>query len=193
MKHIHLIRPLIITIAILSLPVIGMQISSEVDWGILDFFIMGTLIYSTGLAFEFISSREKSTAYHIAVGVGLLGALSLVWVNLAVGMIGNEDTMANALYLGVLAVGGVGGIVARFKPRAMAKVMWIVTATHIGATVIGLGMWWPREVTMDTWNAVIRTGGATTIFLMFWVWSAVMFEQSSIKRASGHRAEKANG
>src|ERR687893_678489 len=47
----------------------------------------------------------------------------LVWMNLAVGVIGSEDDPLNLMYGGVLAVGIIGAVVARFQPDAMARAM----------------------------------------------------------------------
>ncbi len=51
-------------------------------------------------------------AYRFAVGVALAAAFLLVWMNLAVGLIGSEDNPANLMYFGVLAVGFIGAIIA---------------------------------------------------------------------------------
>src|SRR5688572_8042949 len=71
--------------------------------------------------------KQRSTTmlarnvYRFAVGVALAAALFLVWMNLAVGLIGTEDNPANLLYGGVLAVGIIGAIIARFRPHGMAR------------------------------------------------------------------------
>jgi hypothetical protein len=39
----------------------------------------------------------------IAVGVALVAALLILWTNLAVGIIGETDALANLMYIGVLA------------------------------------------------------------------------------------------
>ena len=50
-------------------------------------------------------------------------AFVTVWVNLAVGMIGNEDNPANLLFGGVLLVALLGAVLAWFRPRGMAVAM----------------------------------------------------------------------
>ena len=47
----------------------------------------------------------------------------LVWINLAVGIIGSEDNPANLMYGGVLAVGVAGAVAARFRPGGMARAL----------------------------------------------------------------------
>jgi hypothetical protein len=46
----------------------------------------------------------------IAFGVSLVAALLILWINLAVGIIGEPDDPANMMYAGVLAVGMVGAL-----------------------------------------------------------------------------------
>jgi hypothetical protein len=53
-------------------------------------------------------------AYRAAVGVAIAAAFILVWMNLAVGIIGSEDNPANLMYGGVLAIGIIGAVIARF-------------------------------------------------------------------------------
>jgi hypothetical protein len=45
-------------------------------------------------------------------------------MNLAVGVIGTEDDPANLMYVGVLAVGIIGAIIARFRPHGMARTLF---------------------------------------------------------------------
>lgn len=71
---------------------------------------------------------KGSTAYRFAAGVALVAAFVLVWMNLAVGLIGTPDDLANLMYVGVLLVGAVGAVAARFRPRGMA---WALFATAL--------------------------------------------------------------
>ena len=89
---------------ILLLVWLAMQITDEVAWNMADFVIAGALLFGTGLAYELVARKVDSIAYRAAVGVALAAALLLVWMNLAVGIIGSEDNPANLMYIGVLAV-----------------------------------------------------------------------------------------
>ena len=55
-------------VALLSLPAIGMQFSSEVHWTLSDFVIAGLLIGGTGLALEVAVMMSGTIAYRIAAG-----------------------------------------------------------------------------------------------------------------------------
>jgi hypothetical protein len=108
---------------VLLLPLIAMQFTDEVNWSLADFIVAGTLIGSVGLTYELAVRRTGNGAYRAAVAVALAAALLLVWLNLAVGIIGSEDNPANLVYAVVLAIGIIGAVIARFRPDGMARAM----------------------------------------------------------------------
>ena len=58
------------------------------------------------------------------------------WLNVAAGLIGIEDDdPANLLYVGVLAVGGIGAIIARLQSPGLARAMF---ATAMAQAVVGV-------------------------------------------------------
>ncbi|MCH2279677.1 MAG: hypothetical protein MK358_12525, partial [Vicinamibacterales bacterium] len=59
-------------------------------------------------------------------------------VNGAVGIIGSEDNDANLMYGGVLVVGAIGAIIARFKPEGMARVLFAMALAQTLVAVIAL-------------------------------------------------------
>ena len=67
------------------------------------------------------SRGRRDLAYRFAVGMALAAAFLLVWMNLAVGVIGSEDNPANLMYFGVLAIGFLGAIIAELRPQGMAR------------------------------------------------------------------------
>lgn len=73
---------------ILLLPLIGMQVSRDVNWSGFDFIIASVLLFGTGLAIETVLRKVKTTRYRIIVVGGLLFLLFLVWAELAVGIFG---------------------------------------------------------------------------------------------------------
>ena len=78
---------------------------------------------------------QSTTAYRFAVGLALTAALLIVWFNAAAGLIGIEDdAAANLLYVGVLAIGLIGAIIARFHPRGMARALF---ATSLAQALVG--------------------------------------------------------
>ena len=80
--------PLIISVVtiLLFIPLIAMQFTNEVNWGILDFIVSAILLLSTGLAFNFVIQKVKNTKLKIAICLAILAVLLLIWTELAVGI-----------------------------------------------------------------------------------------------------------
>ena len=76
-----------ITGIILLIPLIAMQFSDEVNWGLGDFITAGTLLIGTGLIYEFASRRIKNKVNRTILGIVLLFLLAVIWIQLAAGII----------------------------------------------------------------------------------------------------------
>ena len=104
---------------------------------------LGLLFVAATLVFLITRIRGTIT-YRCAVGLALAAAFIIVWVNLAVGIIGDEDNPANLMYVGALAVGIIGAIIARFRPHGMARALFATALAHVLIAVIvlvaGLGV-----------------------------------------------------
>ena len=80
---------ILITIAlILLIPLIAMQFTDEVKWGVFDFLVMGILLLGTGLTCEFVMRKVKKFEHRILLIAGILVVLFLIWAELAVGIFG---------------------------------------------------------------------------------------------------------
>ena len=117
MQNKSIIRVAVVTAALLLLPLVAMQFTEEVNWQLGDFVVAGGLLFGAGFTYELVASKGATTAYRAAVGVAVAAGLLLLWMNLAVGLIGNEENPANLMYIAVLAVGLIGAYFARFQPR----------------------------------------------------------------------------
>jgi hypothetical protein len=113
-------------------------------------------------------------AYRSAVGVALAASLILVWLSLGVGIIGADGDPANLMYFGVLAVGGIGAVIARFGPSGMARAL---VAMAIGQAVVaaiaifgGLGRPWSGALELLLLNG---------IFVSLFVGSAWLFRRAA--------------
>jgi hypothetical protein len=84
---------------------------------------------------------QSNTAYRFAVGLALTAAFLIVWLNAAAGLIGIEDDdPANLLYVGVLAIGFIGAIIARLQPRGLARALFATALVQalVGAVALKL-------------------------------------------------------
>jgi len=72
---------------LLLIPFIGNLFSSDVNWGVFDFIIMGCLLILFGTGFKISQAPEQGVQKLRILGICLLTLLFLaVWVELAVGV-----------------------------------------------------------------------------------------------------------
>jgi len=153
---------------------LAMQFVHEMVWDLFDFVVAGALLFSTGLAFELVAKQKSTTTYRAAIGMALAATLLLVWTNLAVGLIGSENNPANLLYAGVLAIGLVGAIIARFQPRGMAHTMFAMALGQFLVPVIALLIWKPEFT-----SGVAKVFAANGLFVVLWIGAALLFRHAS--------------
>ncbi len=171
------VRIVLTTAFILLLPLLAMQFTDEVVWDLADFVVAGALLVGTGFMYELVARKGGSIAYRAAVGIALATALLLVWINLAVGIIGNEDNPANLMYIGVLAVGFIGAVIARLEQRGMARALFATALAQALVPVIALIIWKP-SVASD----VVGVFGLNAFFAMLFVASALLFRRAERER-----------
>jgi hypothetical protein len=121
------------TALLLMIPLLG-----NWPWTLGDFVFAGALIFGTGLAYVLVAKGGSRIAYRAAVGVSLAAAFLLVWINVAVGIIGEPDEAANLMYIGVLVVGISGAFVARFRPKEMARALLAMALAQALVAAIAL-------------------------------------------------------
>ena len=80
---------LIAVAVILSIPLLAMLFTDEVNWNLMDFAVAGSLLVGTALAIEFALQRIQQVNHRIFLAMVLLLALILVWMELAVGIFGS--------------------------------------------------------------------------------------------------------
>lgn len=80
---------ILLTVAfILSIPLVAMQFTREVDWSLSDFVIMGILLTGTGLMVELVIRKIRKPENRFALIAIILILLFLIWAELAVGIFG---------------------------------------------------------------------------------------------------------
>ncbi|MFQ5568895.1 MAG: hypothetical protein ACE5G0_04420 [Rhodothermales bacterium] len=160
---------------ILLLPLVAMQFT--VNWDVFDFVVFGALLVGAGVTFELAARMTGNTAYKTAAGVALAAAFLLVWVNVAVGLIGSEDNDANLMYFGVLAVGVVGAFIARFQPRGMALALFATALAQalVAAIALVAGMGSPV-------SGPLEIVGVNGFFVALFVGSALLFRHAARER-----------
>lgn len=156
---------------ILLLPLVAMQFTQEVNWTVSDFVFAGVLLFGSLGTYEIAARKTGNTTYRAGVGVALAAGVLLVWVNGAVGVIGSEDNPANLIYGGVLTVGIVSVLIARFQPHGMARALFVTALAQVFAPAIALIAGLGATEPIWSWEVLLLTG----FFTALWLTSAGLF------------------
>ena len=148
-----------------------LPLATGAPWTPFDFAVMGALLLAAGVGVEGALRASGDTAFRLGAAVALAAAFLLLWVNLAVGVFGDEGQPANLVFLGVIAVALGGGILARFTAAGMARAM--VAAAICQAVVGGVGLvaGWGAPGTAATTRIAMGIG----LFTGLWLASAALF------------------
>jgi hypothetical protein len=145
------------------------------NWDIVDFTVFAAMLLGVGVAFAFVRRKSDNTTYRFAMGVALAAAFILVWVNGAVGIIGNANNDANMLYLGVLVVGIIGAIIARFRPGGMMRAMCATAIAQAVVALLALIAGWGSSAPVWPSDILALTG----FFVALWLLSAYLFQKAA--------------
>jgi hypothetical protein len=185
MQNKNIIRIALMTAFILLLPLLAMRFTDEVNWTWSDFVVADTLLFGSGLAYALLARKAGSTAYRAAVGVAVAAALLLVWINLAVGIIGSEDNPVNVMYFGVLAVGIISAAIARLRPQGMARALLATAIAQALVPVIALVIGGSQARSMQEPPGVLGVLVLNAFFVMLFVVSALLFRRAGITARIG--------
>jgi hypothetical protein len=175
--HNNFVRIALATGVFLLLPLYLTLTGSGVDgigfhWTLGDFVFMFILIFTSASLFELARRKAAgNTAYKWAAGLAFLGLFLLVWVNGAVGIIGDSDI--NMLYALVALTLVLGSIVTRLKSRGMSGVLFVAAALQFAIPVIALILNTP-----DFSPGILQTLVLNGFWVATFLASALLFRQA---------------
>ena len=76
------------TVAILLIPLIAMEFTTEVDWDETDFIVMGSLLFGVSSLFV-LAARKAPRKRRVLIGGVFIAVFLYVWAELAVGVFTN--------------------------------------------------------------------------------------------------------
>lgn len=151
-------------IALILTPLVAMQFTNEVDWDETDF-IVATIIFGiVGGLIELAVRLSSNWYFRTGAMFAVLAGFMVVWANLAVGMIGNEDNPVNLWFGAVLLIAIAGSIASRFRASILPTAMFLAGTTQIAigtfAGILGTDM---------------RGGRFTIILAVTWFIASLLF------------------
>ncbi|MBL0039956.1 MAG: hypothetical protein IPP28_02670 [Xanthomonadales bacterium] len=158
--------------ALWLLPVIAMRFTTEMNWSVFDFVFWALMLGAAGGAYEIATRMSRSSAYRAGFGIAIVGAFALVWISLAVGIIGDEDDPANLVFAAVLLTGLIGAAVARLQPQGMAHALVAVAIVQALAVPVA-------AIAGSSEGAVL-----SACFVALWLGAAQMFRIAARQSAA---------
>lgn len=166
------------------LPLAAMQVTAEVDWTRSDFVIWGVMLLIAAGVCELALRASGDLAYRAGVVVAVGAAFLLVWINLAVGIIGSENEAANLLYFGVIALAAVGALIGGFRPGGMARALMATAVAQVLVGGLALAAGWGAG--SENWpQPIIVLSG---FFAALWLLSAWLFRKAARNRGAAGAA-----
>ncbi len=161
--------------ALLLTPLVAMQFTPEVRWTVSDFVFAGAMIVGAGLLFELAVKVSGSFAYRAGAVLGLGACFLLVWINLAVGIIGDEDNFHNAYYFCEVLLAAGAAFAAALKPAGMMRAALAAAAFQALITAAAF---------FDGWGASEPPGalgilGLNGAFVALWLLTAGLFGRAA--------------
>ena len=144
-------------------------------WGPFDFVVAAVLLYGTTGLIDLAIRSSGSMAYKLGVALAVLAAFLLVWVNGAVGVIGDEGNPANLLFAGVILPAVVGSVLARFQARGMARAMLAAFVLNAAIAVAVPVFGWGADEPPGTAGLTMLVSG----FALMWGVSAALLAKSA--------------
>ncbi|MGX7952334.1 hypothetical protein ACWPM1_07170 [Tsuneonella sp. HG249] len=122
---------------LLIAPAVAMQFEGNgVNWTASDFVFAAVTFGIIGGLFELTARASSNFAYRIAVVLAVACGFLQIWINGAVGIIGNEDNPANWTYFAVVFMAAAGAIVALGNPRELMRAMLAAAGAQVIFSVI---------------------------------------------------------
>jgi hypothetical protein len=102
------VRVALATAFILLAPLVAMQVTDEVDWGVFDFVFAGVLLGGTGLLLELTARSPRNLAYRAAAAA----------IGVAAIMLGGADDAPGLVLFGLLLIVGTVALAVRTGLRS---------------------------------------------------------------------------
>ncbi len=143
------------------------------NWDALDYMAALALVAGSTGAYWIATRSARSLWHHVAVLIAAGGALLMLWMQLAVGLIGSGAHPINEAMGLVLVVGATGALLSRFRASGLRTTLLVAAGTQMVLGAIGFILL-PAEFFSDTFLV-------TAFFSGLWTASAFLFHLAVLK------------
>jgi hypothetical protein len=122
-----------------------------------------------------MTTVKSKSAYRVAIGLGVAASLFLLMLIGAVGVIGVEGDPFDFVYFGVVGIGVVGALIARFRARGMAYALFSMALAQ--AVVVAVALIIGKQDSPV--SSVTEIVGLNGFFIVLFVASALLFRRAA--------------
>jgi hypothetical protein len=158
-------------VALILTPLVAMHFTNEVNWDETDFIVAAIIFGVVGSLVEFAIRFSSDWYFRFGTMFAVLAGFMVIWSNLAVGMIGNEDNPVNLWFGAVLLIAIIGSIAARYRTYIMANAMFVA-----GVLQVAIGTF------AGVLGTDIRGGIFTVIIAAPWIVSGALLRRAAVTR-----------
>ena len=151
----------------LTAPWFLMHFTGQGDWRPFDFVVFGVMLSAVCGGIELAMRLSNRWTYRVAAIMSVIGGFVMVWANLAVGIIGNEENPQNLMFYGLILLGLAGALVTRFDARGLSKTLRMMAAGQLGIFFIAAALGW----------ALLPI--VTIFYCALWLSAAQLFKRST--------------
>jgi hypothetical protein len=169
-----------LAVGLLVLPFVAMQFTGEVKWSPGDFLFAALMFGTVGLLLELAVRASPDWSYRGGVALAVLAGFVLIWSNLAVGILGNEENDANLLFFLVPLVAIAGSALARFRAGGMAATMACAGLMLLAVPVIAYTLRIGDAATLTRFDYPVFLG----LFAAIWFGSAALLRRAGRSQPS---------
>ena len=126
----------------LATPWFLMRLTGQGAWTAFDFVVFGVMVGAVCAGFELAMRMSNRWTYRLAAFMTVIGGFLMVWANLAVGIIGNEEDPRNLMFYGLLLIGFVGALITRFEARGLTWILRLMALTQLVIFLVAAALEW---------------------------------------------------
>ena len=169
-----------LAVGLLILPFVAMQFTGEVNWSPADFLFAALMFGTVGLLLELAVRASPDWSYRGGIALAVLAGFVLIWSNLAVGILGNEENDANLLFFLVPIVAIAGSALARFRAGGMAATMVCAGLVLLAVPVVAYTLRIGDAATLTRFDYPVFLG----LFAAMWFGSAGLLRRAGRSQPS---------
>lgn len=169
--------PALVAVSFVTILLVASYFVDDWNWPPMAFIVVGGIIFSLGFIYEVVTRNRDAMAYRAAVGISFTAGFMTMW--------GNFVQMADvnpaaAMYFAVPIVGIIGAALARLRPEAMARALFVTALAQglVLAVVLMLLITGNSRNVLWTLPVLRGFGGNVVCGLMF-AGSALLFRKAA--------------